>query len=293
MRTLAAIDLGPSSEATLREAVAHRPPNGRLAICHVLPSLTSIRPLFPHLAGRELTHLAELPVRAKDEVARRADEVTGLAESDREIFIEEGSAYAMIAQRAKSWKADRVVIGASGAGGLARLFGSTAERVVRFAPCEVLCVRDAARSGPVIAATDLSDPSIPAMASAAAEAAARGVALVAVHAVDFGDATLASMALTPFGTNLIPSDAVKSVTELAEQTIGAHLSRIGAKGEIVVRDGPAARIIVALAEERGASLVVVATRGRTGLAHLALGSVAERVVGTAPCSVLAVRHDAG
>lgn len=43
------------------------------------------------------------------------------------------------------------------------------------------------------------------------------------------------------------------------------------------------------AEKNGADLVVVGTHGRTGVAHLMMGSVAERVVRHAPCSVLAVR----
>ena len=47
--------------------------------------------------------------------------------------------------------------------------------------------------------------------------------------------------------------------------------------------------LVRLATERKARLVVVGTRGRTGFARLALGSVAESVVKHAPCSVLGVR----
>ena len=40
-----------------------------------------------------------------------------------------------------------------------------------------------------------------------------------------------------------------------------------------------------------ADLIVIGTHGRTGLAHILLGSVAERVVRTAACSVLTVRPD--
>lgn len=52
---------------------------------------------------------------------------------------------------------------------------------------------------------------------------------------------------------------------------------------------PAAGII-AVAKESQADLVVIATHGRTGLKHLLLGSVAERVVREAPCPVLVVRE---
>jgi len=54
--------------------------------------------------------------------------------------------------------------------------------------------------------------------------------------------------------------------------------------------GHGARTIVEYAAERGVDLVVMGTHGRTGLAHLLLGSVAEQLVRTAPCPVLTVRH---
>ncbi len=56
-------------------------------------------------------------------------------------------------------------------------------------------------------------------------------------------------------------------------------------------DGDAGAELVRFARERRFDLVVLATLGRTGLAHLVLGSVAERVVREAPCPVLVVRHE--
>lgn len=52
--------------------------------------------------------------------------------------------------------------------------------------------------------------------------------------------------------------------------------------------GPAA-VILEVAQEIGADLIVMGTHGRTGLRRLLMGSVAERIVRTAPCPVLAVR----
>jgi len=54
--------------------------------------------------------------------------------------------------------------------------------------------------------------------------------------------------------------------------------------------GHGARTIAEYAAERGVDLIVMGTHGRTGFAHLLLGSVAERLVRTAPCPVLTVRH---
>ena len=48
--------------------------------------------------------------------------------------------------------------------------------------------------------------------------------------------------------------------------------------------------IVRLAREEEVDLIVIGTHGRTGLAHVLLGSVAEKVVRKAPCPVLTVKH---
>jgi nucleotide-binding universal stress UspA family protein len=60
--------------------------------------------------------------------------------------------------------------------------------------------------------------------------------------------------------------------------------------ETEVLFGHGARTIAEYAAERGVDLIVMGTHGRTGFAHLLLGSVAERLVRTAPCPVLTVRH---
>ena len=59
---------------------------------------------------------------------------------------------------------------------------------------------------------------------------------------------------------------------------------------VEVAVGRPADAIVRLARELEADLIVMATHGRTGLEHVVLGSVAERVVRLAPCPVLTVKH---
>jgi hypothetical protein len=54
--------------------------------------------------------------------------------------------------------------------------------------------------------------------------------------------------------------------------------------------GTPAEAIIDYAGATGTSLIVMGTHGRTGLAHLLIGSVAEQVVRTAPCPVLTVRQ---
>lgn len=290
MRTLVAVDLSPASDDALRMAVTLRAKGAPLAVCHVMPKLTSIQPLFPQMAAGELAQLAELPVRVEESLRQHVREVTGLGSADYELFVDQGIDYAEVARRAELWRADRIIVGTSGASGLKRVLGSVAERIVRYAPCAVLCVRAHDAKGPVIAATDLSSPSVPAMKAAVEEAARRGAALIVAYAVELSGVSLASLALAPLVGNFIRPDAVANEKLLAHETIAAHLSELGAEAEIVIPEGgPAATSIVRLAEDRGASLLVVGTRGRTGLARLALGSVAERIIREAPCDVLAMR----
>ena len=58
----------------------------------------------------------------------------------------------------------------------------------------------------------------------------------------------------------------------------------------VVLEGPPVVEIGRYARENDCVLIVIGTHGRTGLAHVFLGSVAENVVRKAPCPVLTVRH---
>lgn len=59
--------------------------------------------------------------------------------------------------------------------------------------------------------------------------------------------------------------------------------------EIAVRWQSPVEGIVEYAREAGIGLIVIATHGRTGLSHVLLGSVAERIVREAPCPVLTIR----
>ena len=58
-----------------------------------------------------------------------------------------------------------------------------------------------------------------------------------------------------------------------------------------LRDGPPDMAIDEVAKEVSADLIVIGTRGNTGLKHIVLGSVAERTVRFAHCPVLTVGHE--
>lgn len=81
----------------------------------------------------------------------------------------------------------------------------------------------------------------------------------------------------------------KSSQERLEAMLGDDDRReLGATAVMRVSNTPA-DAIVEYAKDAGADVIVVGTHGRKALAHLFLGSVAERVVRLAPCPVLTVR----
>jgi nucleotide-binding universal stress UspA family protein len=73
------------------------------------------------------------------------------------------------------------------------------------------------------------------------------------------------------------------------QTMAATCKAAGITATVETSVGWPARVIAETATARNTELIVMGTHGRGGFAHLAVGSVAERVVRTAPCAVLTVR----
>ena len=84
--------------------------------------------------------------------------------------------------------------------------------------------------------------------------------------------------------------AQRRTTELACEAAADRLRLAGLLAEPEVREGDPAQEIVTSAREHEAGLVVVGTRGQTGLRRLILGSVARKVLVHATCSVLVVRR---
>lgn len=294
MRVLAATDLSEASDEALRQAHAHAKATGaELAVCHVLSHVNAVHALFPQKHEAEATDAVAMQAAAGNAVAERIAAVTG--EAGIHVFVEQGSEYAEIVRRAETWGARLIVVGSQGRTGLARLFlGSVAERVVRYAHCPVLVARPSLLRGPVVVATDLSDPSLPAVAAGAEEAKRRGARLVVIHALDYSEAFRA-VGTTPFGMapQVASVELQKQLRDAAVSKLRETLSSSGVEAELRVEEGPAAALIVSTAGTLGAELIVVGTRGRTGLSRIALGSVAERIVRAAECSFLAVRlpHD--
>lgn len=297
-RVLVATDLSEASFDAVDEALHYAKRDGaRLAVCHVVPNLLPIQPFFPQLGVAGALDAAKLETEAERAVAAEFSRRTGLADGLFDVLVETGSDAASIVRRADAWGADLVVVGSHGRTGFRRaLLGSVSERVVRTAHSAVLVARPGAtKGGPVVVATDISDPSVEAIRVAKTEADARGVPLVLVHAFYFPVDPIGYGYLSPFGVVSTPPDpkAVESLREAATAALATAAEAAGVTGaKRLVVEGLPAPAIVAAAESEGAGLLVVATHGRTGLARVAIGSVAESVVRHASCPVLAVRQKA-
>ena len=90
----------------------------------------------------------------------------------------------------------------------------------------------------------------------------------------------------------LPPDFWANVKSESQASLARHEAELRESGhtvESVVREGYAATAIVDEAIELGADLIVIGTHGLSGLKHMLLGSVAERVVQKAPCPVLTVK----
>ncbi|MEW6324872.1 MAG: universal stress protein [Nitrospirota bacterium] len=85
----------------------------------------------------------------------------------------------------------------------------------------------------------------------------------------------------------------QALITIADRLMKNLRDRIGKRGvavtSVILKGSPALQV-VAEAKRRRVDLIVMGTHGRTGLEHLVLGSVAERVVRLAPCPVLTVGH---
>jgi nucleotide-binding universal stress UspA family protein len=150
------------------------------------------------------------------------------------------------------------------------------------------------KTGQVLAATDFSEAAVPAVAAAVEEARLRGARLTLLHSIDaFPNPAIGWGA--PFGASWVvpPPELVEEARKGTEEALRSTLQRFSAEGDVLTPVGDAATAILDAAHRLPADLVVLATRGRTGIARMVLGSVAERVTSLAPCSVLAVRMSHG
>ena len=143
-RILCAVDLTAASQATLDFALSLAGENlARVTLLHVVENL--LGEVAPELYRR----IPDVPSMGHTLVGQAREQLheagrTAHGFCDVSELVETGKAWQAILRVAKERCADLIVMGAHAHGGLERLFfGSTADQVVRQAPCPVLVVREA------------------------------------------------------------------------------------------------------------------------------------------------------
>ena len=219
----------------------------------------------------------------------------GLAGPGRtvETVLARGRAATAILQDAAEFRADILVLGARGHGAWeTALLGSVSAEVVDHAACPVLVARVASLER-VVFADDGS------------ESAERAVDLLAgwepFRDVPVRVVSVASVP-APWQSGVSPlmmdaafeahADSLREAQARLRDVAERAASRLTARGstaEVDVRVGDPARQIVAAATDFDASLIVMGSRGLSGIRRILLGSVARNVLHQAPCSVLVVR----
>jgi nucleotide-binding universal stress UspA family protein len=144
----------------------------------------------------------------------------------------------------------------------------------------------------ILAPTDFSEDSTLALSYAVMLAQKFSAEIIVVHV----DQPLAPVMVS----ELNPGLDVSTMNRIAEEGrllalkeldgATARLRESGVKARGLMRVGAPFLEIIHTAQNESADLIVMGTHGRTGLAHVLMGSVAERVVNKAPCPVLTVRH---
>ncbi len=143
----------------------------------------------------------------------------------------------------------------------------------------------------ILCPVDFSDYSDYAMRYAALLALKFEARLTLLHVVAPIMVPLPGDALVPPMRQADIADIADACKERLSKTAG-DLNASGVAVECRVANGVPYIEIIRVAEELHADMIVMGTHGRTGLAHMMIGSVAERVVRKAPCPVLTVKRHA-
>jgi len=292
-KILVPLDFSPASIYALDHAVwVAKQFRAPIDLLHVYPPDEASMPD----AGRLLFESAEA-------IERLNEKLMGIHRKHAPTFrpenchIRGGRPYEEIVRLAREINADLIVLATRGHSGLKHLLlGSTAERVVRSAPCPVLVARKSKPGGKahhetfairtILVPTDFSQCSLAGTEYAAFLAKKLRATLRLFHAlypytnyvfVDRAGVRLSGLAEAVEETTRQEMDALKQMDFLR-----------GVAVQTKILPGPAVDEICAAAGDPDVDLIVTSTHGRTGLKHALIGSVAEQIVRYAERPVLVV-----
>ena len=287
-RILVPTDFSAPSDAALEYArtLARRFGAG-LHVLHLLEN-EFLRPVVADPQALNTAALRRLQERLTDDDRRRLHAIPVVEQSDDPADE--------IVSYGRTEDIDLIVMGTHGRRGMAHfLMGSVAEKVLRTAPCPVLTLSEAAarrkNANPmrILVPTDFSPASDAALGCARRLATRFGASFHLLHVLE--DPSVGGA----FGSEFYLADSPDMHTarlndareRLAHRVMPDDRSQVHATPEVIF--GKSAQTIVDYAADGDVDLIVMGTHGRSGMAHLLMGSVAESVIRTAPCPVLTVR----
>ena len=193
---------------------------------------------------------------------------------------------------------DLVVMGTHGRQGLDRLMlGNVADKIIRHAPCPVMTVREEVPwtreeeellFDDILAPIDFSDHSREALQVSKLFANKYQARLHLLFVAEkrtvptFSDTGLPGVGVVEMDPEIV-ENAKEALQQLNENIEGPEV-----KSAYHVREGKVSQDVIDFAETHGISLIVMATRGLTGVSRFLLGSNTERIVRVAPCPVLTI-----
>lgn len=206
--------------------------------------------------------------------------------SPDQVRLTLGAAHREIVDFARNVEADLVVIGTAESTGI---LGSSADAVIRKAPCPVLAVRSEAAFPPIRVEIPVD------LSSTSADALREGLSFL--EQIGFPPAQAEALfVLNPFEVGGSINFSEQQIQRFADEELHRFLAIHTAEGmrpkSTRVRTGYAREEIVAALAERKADLAVLGTHGRSGFERLMLGSVAAGVLRSAHCNLLIVPPEA-
>jgi nucleotide-binding universal stress UspA family protein len=195
-------------------------------------------------------------------------------------IVEGGSPVETILERAASERTDLIVLGSRGLSNIqAFLLGSVSQQVVTYAPCSVLIVkRHSARVKRLLVTVDGS------------RAADKVITFLISNLHPQGIDITVAYVYHPKYIFTVPGAAISDyLDDWLNNTYVPPLEAAGFAVETACVKGHSAAKIIDVARRRHVDLIVMGSRGLTGLKRFLLGSVSQQVVKHSPVSVLVVR----
>jgi nucleotide-binding universal stress UspA family protein len=207
------------------------------------------------------------------------------------LRVVEGDEASVIADTAASEGVDLIVMSTHGRTGLSRwVLGSVTERVLHSASCPVLVIRSADPLSRVLITLDGSELAQTALQPGLEVAQRLGSQVTILRVVpdlEFDPADMAYLDEIEVGLAHRLRDIVEEESErYLDKVAESHSPDLNIQTSLWI--GPPAQSILDFADLHDTNLIVMATHGRTGLRRWVYGSVTEKVLRAAKCSMLVV-----